>query len=390
MATMPPDDFDARFAAGQGLRLVGGRALAPPGPPRVLPVEMLAALAVEQDQPHLVDDLLLPESMVVVYGASNSGKTFWMVDLACSIAAGLPWRGKPVQQGAVLYLALEGGRSMVNRMVAWRRAQWEDDECGAVPLGLVRSTLDLRTPEGDTASVIEAGKRLADQAQAPLRLVVVDTLARASAGANESASEDMSALVGNGDRIRAGLGCALAWVHHSGKNEAAGARGHSSLRAATDTEIEVESAGGFRQATVRKQRDLAGEDQMAFSLRPVQLGMDRRGRAIRSCVVAHEGLTVAEQREARKLAGLARPVEQAYRLIVALVNREGEAVPASEGAPPGAHGVPAATARGVFMRRVVGDRTDAAQRAAWKRAVDDLVEARLIGGRITGWVWPAP
>jgi len=80
----------------------------------------------------------------------------------------------------------------------------------------------------------------------------------------------------------------VCWVHHSGKDQARGARGHSLLRAATDTEIEIIDNGGIRTATVTKQRDLECTGQFAFKLKPVEIGTDRRGKPITSCVVVAE------------------------------------------------------------------------------------------------------
>ena len=79
--------------------------------------------------------------------------------------------------------------------------------------------------------------------------------------------------------IRAATGAHVLLVHHCGKDEARGARGHSSLRAAVDTEIEISRPEGETISTVRatKQRDLSPGEAMPFSLKQVTLGTDRRG-----------------------------------------------------------------------------------------------------------------
>ncbi len=51
----------------------------------------------------------------------------------------------------------------------------------------------------------------------------------------------MGALVRCMDLIRQETGACVLFVHHSGKDAAKGARGHSLLRAAIDTEIEVKA-----------------------------------------------------------------------------------------------------------------------------------------------------
>ena len=63
----------------------------------------------------------------------------------------------------------------------------------------------------------------------PLRLIVIDTLARAIAGGDENKSESMGQLVVHADAIRKETGAHVLFVHHSGKDQARGARGHSSL-----------------------------------------------------------------------------------------------------------------------------------------------------------------
>ena len=105
----------------------------------------------------------------------------------------------------------------------------------------------------------------------------------------------MTRAVRSIDAIRAATGAHVLIVHHCGKDEARGARGHSSLRAAVDTEIEISRPDGETVSTVRvtKQRDMPIGDPMPFSLQSVTLGIDRRGKPITSCVVHHEDAIMA-------------------------------------------------------------------------------------------------
>jgi hypothetical protein len=98
----------------------------------------------------------------------------------------------------------------------------------------------------------------------------------------------MGALVDNSDILRQRTNAHICWIHHTGKDLAKGARGHSSLRAATDTEIEVshEPASGARIIKVTKQRDLAtGGTELAGKLVPVDLGVNGWGKPVTACVV---------------------------------------------------------------------------------------------------------
>ncbi len=121
----------------------------------------------------------------------------------------------------------------------------------------------------------------------PVKMIVIDTLSRAMSGANENSPEDMTKFIGNCDQLRELTGAHVATVHHSGKDKAAGARGHSSLRAATDTEIELDynEETGLRTAKATKQRDLETGAIFNFKLKVIELGQDDDGDAVTTCVI---------------------------------------------------------------------------------------------------------
>ena len=239
-----------------------------------------------------VEGLLLNGGASVIYGASNTGKTFEVLDIAAAVASGRPFRGElEVERGAVVYVALEGRNGAINRIVALRKERLlsEDD-----PFFLIFEQVALLEPghaEKLARSVAEAAK----DCGFPVKLVILDTMARAMAGGDENSGADMTSAVKAIDAVRAATGAHVCVVHHCGKDQARGARGHSSLRAAVDTELEVSRNENEKIATVRvtKQRDLPAGDPMPFSLKVVELGTDRRGRPITSCVVHHEDSIMA-------------------------------------------------------------------------------------------------
>ena len=93
----------------------------------------------------------------------------------------------------------------------------------------------------------------------------------------------MGQLVANLDRIRAETGAHVLCIHHSGKDQGRGARGHSLLRAAIDTEIEViaDLAAALSVAHVRKQREMPTEGEFAFGLTVVEIA-----EGLTSCVLS--------------------------------------------------------------------------------------------------------
>jgi len=75
-------------------------------------------------------------------------------------------------------------------------------------------------------------------------------------------------------------------VHHSGKDTAQGARGHSSLRAATDIEIELDVNGTLRTARATKQRDMEVGKEVVFKLDVEVLGLDEDGDDVTTCTIS--------------------------------------------------------------------------------------------------------
>lgn len=240
-----------------------------------------ADLATAKSVPYLLKDVFDQHSFAVLYGPSNSGKTFLALSWAYHIAAGLEWHGKKVTPGFVGYIAAEGGRGISKRIAALRKHYGT-----SCPLNVIPCSVDLKNGDADVDLVVKLAKADALRAGHPLRLIVVDTLSRALAGGDENSSTDMGAFVMNIDRLRQRSGATVLVVHHTGKNTANGARGWSGLRAAIDTEIEVTDD---KKIAFTKQRDMEMLADIEFKLVGVDLGVDADGEPINSCVLATRG-----------------------------------------------------------------------------------------------------
>ncbi len=250
-------------------------------PKRAADLEWFDDVHVSLASNYIIKGVLDQGAMSVVYGPSNSGKTFFALDMAFNVAIGAYWRGRRVTQCAVLYLAAEGGRGVSNRIAALRATTGICD----VPFALKRAGLDLLHDQADLQHICDLAAEVMAQKQGLPLLIVIDTLSRVMAGGDENSAADMTALIRNIDAIREATKAHICLVHHTGKDTARGARGHSSLRAATDTEIEVQADGESRAAFVSKQRDNPGGETFPFTLKAVSLGFDQDGDEVVSCVV---------------------------------------------------------------------------------------------------------
>jgi energy-coupling factor transporter ATP-binding protein EcfA2 len=229
----------------------------------------------------LVRDLLEPGSLAVLYGEPGSGKSTLAVDLAFAIATGAAWRGRETMKGLALHVAGEGSRGLRYRQAAYCQRY---DVPRTAPYAVLPQALALNQG-GDQDLVALIGMASQDIGCTP-RLVIIDTLSRCMVG-DENSPVDMPAFIRAVDYVRNATGAAVLVLHHSGKDMSKGARGHTSLRAAADTELQVEGTANPRTLQVRKQRDLELAEPMGFRLEPVAIAGDESDQ-VTACVVVHE------------------------------------------------------------------------------------------------------
>lgn len=232
-------------------------------PASKLPLLSIDAMAATEPPTWRVEGFLPDSGFGVLYGPSGVYKSFVALDLALSVAHGLPWRGRSTTQAPVVYIAGEGTYGIPKRVLVWKQHRaaeiTSDDKFWLAPVAL--NLLDKTT----VAFVIE---RLQSLPEIP-RVVVVDTLARAFGPGNENDAKDMNAFVAACDSIARGLNAFVLTIHHAGKDTEKGARGSSVLRAAADVEIRVSKGVSDRSAIVRVTKQKEAEEPSPLSVRMV-------------------------------------------------------------------------------------------------------------------------
>lgn len=338
----------------------------------------------------LVDDLLTCGDRSMVYGKSKSGKSFAAIDLSMSIARGVPFLGiHKVKRGGVIYQAGEGTKGILNRFRAYARYH-EVTGATKLPLAILRSPINLYSGEQDTDALIAECKALAEEMTDPLRLVVIDTLATATAGADENSARDMSPVLARVARVSDACRCHVMLVHHM---NAAGERprGHTGVFANIDNAIEVSVDEHTKIRTLKnsKQKDEQEAEPIQFELMRVVLGHRPDNREITSCVV----LPLGEKAVARRAGFYLNDAERVFfrALLTALIE----------------HGVPPAPALGLphaiksvvnydkvkerYARLILADGDDPAEhkerlKKALQRARTSLAKFGVIGVD-NPWIW---
>jgi AAA domain len=223
--------------------------------------------------PEIIQGILGPQSVGVMAGVPNAGKTFLGLDLAAHVAANQPWFGRKVTGGPVLYVASEAPGSVKIRARVVVSEKFKDKP--SLPLYIVTAAPAL----GDEVEHVAECSRLLATIQAiqsdegeTVRLVVIDTLASVLGGGEEN-SNGMLLVAKCAKYLATNTEAAVLLIHHPNKGDATSLRGHSSLSGAVDTIISISSdeATGIRTATLTKSRDSAAGVHIEFKLEIITL-----------------------------------------------------------------------------------------------------------------------
>jgi hypothetical protein len=252
----------------------------PPKPTKQIAIEHWDSI---QDEPvkWLIHSVIPVGAFTALYGPPGSFKSFIALDIAESIATGRTWMGNEViEQGAVLYICGEGFGGVGARIKACKQHHQTED---GAPIYVIRHQLNLRASVEDFNALMIAIENLVSELGINFKMIIVDTLARAFGGGNENDSADMGAFITACGRIQQIVqDCALMILHHSGKDQSRGLRGHSSLLGAVDTELELlrfeESMKGL--ITVSKQKDGQDNTRIGFEMVKVELAAPNKSLQI--------------------------------------------------------------------------------------------------------------
>jgi RecA-family ATPase len=182
----------------------------------------------EIPQPKWLVENHITDGFSVIYGPPKSGKTFVALDWALSMAAGQQWAGYQVEASPVLYVSGEGAGGLHRRITAWKQHR----QVRSTRMYVIPFAARIGNPQH-----IEALQ--ADVHATGARLLVIDTLARSMAGADENSAKDMGEAIHGLDLLRERTGVGILVIHHSGV-DGTRPRGSTALFGASDTLIRVE------------------------------------------------------------------------------------------------------------------------------------------------------
>jgi hypothetical protein len=203
----------------------------------------------------LIKDVCEEESLMQIFGAPKSGKSFVAIAMSCAIASGQDFYGNKSFKKPVLYIVGEGLRGCKRRLSAIEQGMYS---LKGVPLYL--SDRAVRIGDKDDferlVNEIETVKAL----EGDIGMIVVDTFQRNFGGGNENSAEDVGNFIHQLDSLIANYGCNVCIVHHSG-HEGSRARGSSVIGASLDYEFKVQRTDKNEQMFVSFEQTLNKDGQ---------------------------------------------------------------------------------------------------------------------------------
>jgi len=196
---------------------------------RFLPISELYSMSGPTDW--VVKSYLDKGSLAMLFGKSETLKSFAAIDIGLSVATGTDWHGNRVSQGTVFYICGEGKKGISRRLRAWELHHSISHEKASF---FVSNRPAQFLNEESAMEVVAAVNELCEQHGKPV-LIIIDTLNRNFGPGDESSTADMTTFVHVIDtNLRLHFDCTVFIVHHTGLQNQDRARGAYSLHAALD------------------------------------------------------------------------------------------------------------------------------------------------------------
>ena len=228
-----------------------------------------------------IKNWLPEEALVMIYGASNAGKSFIALDMLLTMSTGLgSWQGFRAKKANCLYLCGEGRAGLRGRVAVWVQ-EHKGATTGAFKVSKGPKRLNEQSDLEYACAQIDISGMNPD-------VIVVDTLNRHFSG-NENDAEEMGGFIESCTALQERYHCTVIIIHHTGvsKDAEGRARGSSSLNAAIETAICVTNEQGYLTLNQTKQRDIEKLEPIQVHLRGAAIDgwFDEDGEPVTSAVV---------------------------------------------------------------------------------------------------------
>ena len=164
--------------------------------------------------PDLIEGLLSVRSKMMIAGPSKARKSWTLLDLAISIAAGAPWLGLPCTKGKVILIDGELHKEQIlNRILAVSASRM-------LPVETWHENLKIWPMRGEMRDVTTLMQAL----MATLMLerpaaVILDPIYKMLGDRDENAASDINSLLNELEQVARHVGCSVLYSHHFAKGD---------------------------------------------------------------------------------------------------------------------------------------------------------------------------
>lgn len=247
----------------------------------------------------------------VIVGPSNSGKTFLEIEMARCLGTGKPFFSiEPDEIGGTIFLFAGTEGSAMDR----RLAALQEDHALPISATSVQDLSGRGALKALYDTVREEAERMEILFGVPLRMVVLETLSASGLLVDENSNAEAGRAMSNLGKLAEMLNVVFVTTHHPPK-EGRGTRGAGAITASADYVLEIfrEGRDTLRRLELVKARDAEQRMIGTFSLVPVQLGIDRKGRPVTSMAVSMgEAIKSTPGRTPPKLKEFQQAIDFAY------------------------------------------------------------------------------
>ena len=183
----------------------------------MLIIKVTPAITIEKDLPDLppevIAGIIRRGGKLLVAGASKSGKSYLLIELAVAVATGYRWCGFDCTKGRVLYVNLEIQEPQFMHRVykVYEKMQVTAEE--------VSKNLDIANLRGkfkDITSLVDA--LINSFKPGYYDLIIIDPAYKVQSGA-ENDADAITEFCGELDRLAEKLKCTIAYTHHHSKGD---------------------------------------------------------------------------------------------------------------------------------------------------------------------------
>ncbi|WIY27389.1 AAA family ATPase [Parasedimentitalea psychrophila] len=231
----------------------------------------------DPNTPYIVQHLLHPGQVSMFSGPSNLGKSAIVACISAHVAMGRDFCGLRVSRAAILYVAAEAPKGVLNRAYPYLSQK----AAGIAPFRVLDKAVDLSNPV-IVKKLAHDANLFRDHHNCAELLIVFDTLNLCIGEGDENSSRDMGKVLANATFIAETTNAHVMIVHHMGASENGRPRGSTTLTANVDTGLTLHKADetqpkGTVFIKVSKQREDEKSEPIAFRIQGYEIGRNRHG-----------------------------------------------------------------------------------------------------------------